>query len=78
MHINYYLEFIHMRVVLAGAVALMEDGEGDILDLLGNNAKAIDDLESVGYALYTAFYTVEDLIKLETKRLQEEEKRRLQ
>lgn len=78
MHINYYLEFIHMRVVLAGAVALMEDGEGGILDLLGNNAKAIDDLESVGYALYTAFHAVEDLIKLETQRLEEEEKKCLQ
>ena len=78
MHINYYLEFIQMRVVLAGAVALMEDGEGDILDLLGNNAKAIDDLESVGYALYTAFHAVEDLIKLETQRLEKEKQRRLQ
>ena len=78
MHINYYLEFIQMRVTLAGAVMLMEDGEGRILELLGNNVKAIDDFESIGSALYTAFYAVEDLIELETQRREKEEQRRLQ
>ena len=68
MDSNSYLAFIRMRVLLAGAVSILDEGESRILGLIENDRRATDDFESIGHALLQANSAVCDLIEQESKR----------